>query len=398
MTPTCAAPLVQQTYFDRPGRSSAAELVEQAARVRNSESLLTSVLDGLPAPTCVLSEHREILVANPAAAALVQSISHRAELTGLRLGEALSCIFVANGPDGCGTARQCRHCGAGQANRKFGIRPGEYSGEVRLRTGADRSEQAVTLSIHLSPLHLNGSLLRLCSLADLTASRRREALEHIFFHDVLNTAQAVQGAAGLIPGQEDGETLDELARIVSTSTSTLVGEIEAQRDLLEAEDGTLRVVAASESAWAVVSRTADLYRHSRFAKDRAIDLVPACGNDVIRTASVHLSRCVGNLLKNALEASAPGERVTLRVSASDDEVAIGVHNAAVMPDAVQAQVFQRSFSTKAQSGRGLGTYSAHLLVTRYLGGTISFVSQPTAGTTFTIRLPRTGAEPPENQP
>ena len=398
MALTRTDPTVPPTYFDRPGRSSAEELSEQAAQVRDSESLLARVLDGLPAPTCVLSEHREILLANPAAATLVQSISHRTDLMGLRLGEALSCIFVANGPDGCGTAPQCRHCGAGQANRAFGIKPGDYSGEVRLRSGEGAAEQAMTLSVRLSPLRINGSVLRLCSLADLTASRRREALEHIFFHDVLNTAQAVQGAAGLIPGHEDDETLDELARIVSTSSATLVGEIEAQRDLMQAEDGALHVVAAPESAWAVASRAADLYRHSQFGRDRAIDMPPAPGDDIIQTSSVLLSRCVGNLLKNALEASAPGQRVSLYVSAADDEVAIGVHNAAVMPDAVQAQVFQRSFSTKARSGRGLGTYSAHLLVTRYLGGTLSFVSKPTAGTTFTIRLPRTGPEPTENQP
>jgi signal transduction histidine kinase len=350
--------------------------------------VLANVLNGLPAPTCVLNDNRQIVFANPAASLLIHTTTGQDTAHGLRLGEALGCVFVANGPDGCGTAPQCRQCGAGKINRAFGAKPGEYTGELRLRSGEGASEQAITLSVHLSPLCLHGSALRLCSLSDLTASRRREALENIFFHDVLNTAQAVQGAADLIPMADDGEEQGELARIVSESARGLVGEIQAQRDLLQAEDGTLRVTYEPDSPSRIVVQVSDLYRRSQFAKGRTIAVAIETGDDVVATSRVHLSRCVSNLLKNALEASAPGECVSLRVTASHDAVAIAVHNAAAMPAAIQAQVFQRSFSTKARSGRGLGTYSAHLLLRRYLGGTVSFVSTPEDGTTFTIQLPR----------
>ena len=50
-----------------------------------------------------------------------------------------------------------------------------------------------------------------------------------------------------------------------------------------------------------------------------------------------------------------------------------VNNPAVMPREVQLQVFKRSFSTKG-SGRGIGTYSMRLLVSRYLGGSVDFES------------------------
>jgi len=57
-----------------------------------------------------------------------------------------------------------------------------------------------------------------------------------------------------------------------------------------------------------------------------------------------------------------------------------------MPRNVQLQVFNRSFSTKGQ-GRGIGTYSIRLLVTRYLRGTVDFTSSKEQGTTFRARLP-----------
>jgi sensor histidine kinase regulating citrate/malate metabolism len=57
-----------------------------------------------------------------------------------------------------------------------------------------------------------------------------------------------------------------------------------------------------------------------------------------------------------------------------------------MPRDVQLQVFQRSFSTKGP-GRGIGTYSIRLLVSRYLHGTVDFESSKEQGTTFRVHLP-----------
>ncbi len=55
------------------------------------------------------------------------------------------------------------------------------------------------------------------------------------------------------------------------------------------------------------------------------------------------------------------------VPADAEMIEFWVHNHAVMPESVQRQVFQRSFTTKGR-GRGLGTYSVKLLTERYLEG------------------------------
>ena len=67
---------------------------------------------------------------------------------------------------------------------------------------------------------------------------------------------------------------------------------------------------------------------------------------------------------------------------------ICVNNSAVVPQDVQLQVFQRSFSTKGAAGRGIGTYSMKLFGERYLGGEVGFVSRELEGTTFRLRLPK----------
>jgi sensor histidine kinase regulating citrate/malate metabolism len=52
------------------------------------------------------------------------------------------------------------------------------------------------------------------------------------------------------------------------------------------------------------------------------------------------------------------------------------------------QVFRRSYCTKSTVGRGIGTYSAKLIMERYLGGSLTFTSSEEEGTTFAVVLPR----------
>ena len=99
-----------------------------------------------------------------------------------------------------------------------------------------------------------------------------------------------------------------------------------------------------------------------------------------------LQRVIGNMIKNALEASKPGETVTLASLPGKDTIRFTVHNAAAMTRDAQLQIFQRSFSTKG-AGRGLGTYSMKLLTTRYLEGDVTFTSNEADGTTFEAVYP-----------
>jgi signal transduction histidine kinase len=99
-----------------------------------------------------------------------------------------------------------------------------------------------------------------------------------------------------------------------------------------------------------------------------------------------ITRALVNLTKNALEASSPGQTVTLGCDAHGQSISLWCHNGGYIPRPIQLQIFHRSFSTK-DKGRGLGTYSVKLLTERYLHGTVTFVSTEKSGTTFTITVP-----------
>ena len=102
--------------------------------------------------------------------------------------------------------------------------------------------------------------------------------------------------------------------------------------------------------------------------------------------AVLLSRIVGNMLKNALEASEEGSTITIGCRVRDTNVEFWVHNDAVIPKEARIQIFKRSFTTKG-SDRGFGTYGMKLLSERYLKGKVGFESSRGKGTTFFARYP-----------
>ena len=127
------------------------------------------------------------------------------------------------------------------------------------------------------------------------------------------------------------------------------------------------------------------YLKHPIAANRSISIGLTWDGAVITDKQI-LQRVLGNMLKNALEATLPGETVTLSCIDNGETVTFTVNNSEVMPNEVQLQVFQRSFSTKGEPGRGIGTYSMKLFGERYLKGRVDFVSQASVGTTFRLAL------------
>ena len=94
---------------------------------------------------------------------------------------------------------------------------------------------------------------------------------------------------------------------------------------------------------------------------------------------------LGNLLKNAVEASQRSDRVSVRVCC-DNGIVISIHNYGEIPEAIRPRFFEKYVTAGKKSGTGLGTYSAKLMA-EVQGGTISFDSTAEAGTTLTVRFP-----------
>ena len=156
--------------------------------------------------------------------------------------------------------------------------------------------------------------------------------------------------------------------------------------MLQAENNELVVRPTKVNALALLRQVTDLYAEHKVTKDRHIRVDRHAKSIEIISDAVLLGRVIGNMTRNALEASPPGADVTLGCKVVEKDIQFWVHNSTFMPRDVQLQVFQRSFSTKGHD-RGLGTYSIKLLSERYLHGSVSFTTSRKEGTTFRARYP-----------
>jgi signal transduction histidine kinase len=227
-----------------------------------------------------------------------------------------------------------------------------------------------------------------CTIEDISQQKRLSVLSRVFFHDVLNTAGGMQGYVHLLEEnyQDDSKELEEL-RLLGDLANQLVNEIESQRDLMAAETGDLDVDLSAVRPVELLEDLRTLYLSHPVSNGREIQMGDIWAGHLFTDARL-LARVLSNMLKNALEATDVGGTVVVRCVCKEEQVTFSVHNPSVMPQDVQLQVFQRSFSTKARVGRGIGTYSMKLLGEHYLGGKVAFTSEESAGTTFTITLPK----------
>ena len=372
----------EPTAFAPAERRSAEEIRRQASAL-SEQPLVLRLLDGYPEPAVILNLERQIVLANDKLAALLST--PREGLIGLRPGEALGCVHVVGKDAGCGTTEFCRDCGAALA-----ILSSQETGkaavqECRITRGLPEGETALDLRVWSTPFSVDGEAFTVFAVRDTTDEKRRLVLERMFFHDVLNAVGGLRSILDFWPefSGDDAREMEEVARQLAQQVTE---EIESHRDLATAERGDLAAVPATIDALDFLGKLAQVYGRHPVATRKTIAVSRVAGARTFTSDEILLRRVLGNLLKNALEASSAGDTVTLTYSA-DPSPTFSVHNAVVVPDSVRRQVFQRSFSTRGGTGRGIGAWGAKLLAERALGGRIEFRSEAGAGTTVTVTLP-----------
>ena len=367
-------------------RYTAAEIVQQAQQWAE-RSDLTAMMNTIPQVLLILNDRRQVVFANRIAMETAGAESPDS-LLGMRPGELLECEHATEGPGCCGTTEACSKCGIFQAVVECGTDP-TVAKECRLIQF--RTHRAMLFRISSTFFELGSRQYCILSLTDMSDEHRRRNLERIFFHDLLNIVGAMTGYVQLLEEAEPAER-PHLSQSVLRLADNLVEEIRSQQELTLAESGELPVRPEQCSSREVLQDLAGVYRKHPAANGKFIFLGEGSPDAAFRTDRRLLGRVVGNMLKNALEASKPGEHVTVGCAVESSALVFWVHNNAVMPHETQLQVFHRAFSTKG-TGRGLGTYSMKLLCERYLKGEVSFSSGQETGTTFHVRLPIGDAAP-----
>ncbi len=369
-----------KTFFAPPERLAQDKILQQVNALNDSD-IFADLLDATPDYLIVLNENRQIVFTNKAFRDLVDNIEP-AKIYGLRLGEVLDCQHAFENKSGCGTSEFCRTCGAVNAILSS-LRNKEDVQECQI-IQSNRNEP-LDLRVWAKPISFREKIYSIFTFADISHEKKRTALERIFFHDVLNSASGLKSSLNLLmeTTDENKKEIQDLAMIIMDS---LIEIIKAQRDLELAETGELDINLGICSPDKLISTTVNLYKHQEICHDKDINIIPNTQGVNFLSDSVLLQRILGNMLKNALEASEKGATVKIGYKLIESSIQFFVHNDGFIQPSIKHQIFHRSFSTKGK-GRGLGTYSIKLLTERYLHGKVWFTSNKEGGTTFYVQYP-----------
>jgi len=347
-----------------------------------SHPLIPVLLNSTPDIIMILNRYRQIVTANENFLDVLK-VESEGSILGKRPGEAMSCIHCKN--KSCGTTKFCKYCGAINAifnSQKFKCRDiQECNITVRTSSGL----QGFNFLVTASPFEFNGEDFVVFAIRNISEQKFHYSIERIFFHDVLNLAGTIKDFMELSPeiyhaGLKEFHT--EGLRI----SRQLISEIETHRDLLAAEQGRLEAKIEEIYVPDFLSLLVTLYKNHKVCEGKFITHFIKGDISYICSDKILLSRILGNLIKNALEASKSGETVTVTYKNDTDGIRFIVHNKGFMTENVQLQLFNRSFSTKGEKGRGFGTYTVKLLLERYLNGHVEFNSTEKNGTTVTVSL------------
>lgn len=307
---------------------------------------------------------------------------------GETLGQVLRCVHSHETSTGCGEVAACNYCGFYKLILKSIKTKGTYSGEFSSVNHIKNSKVHFNMEIHIAPIEVRDETFYIVTFTDIGDSLKVKMFEQIFFHDIINTTGALTGIIGLLKEDVPEEVKPEF-EFVENTFKYLVEEIRSQKAILEAENGELVLEINKVDSIEVLTSAIKLYEGHELSSNKTILLDDKSSRIVFQIDYKLLRRILGNMIKNALEATNESGLITIGCNIDrdrNDQIVLWVHNDHYIEKELQRVIFHESFSTKGR-GRGLGTYSMKLIGEKYLKGTVGFDTNQIEGTTFYIKLP-----------
>jgi signal transduction histidine kinase len=363
---------------------SSSEEVQIENQFISSMKLFNEIFDSSSGICSIINDNRQIIYTNIDFLKYL-GLSSIETILGKRPGEVISCIHSADTPLGCGTSYACRYCGILSAILESQRTKEKTINESRISTYKDGAFGSLDLKTTCTPISLSDKQYYILFLQDISNEKRRLVLERIFFHDLINTIGGLNGILKILKEENDSNEKEKLINLSEEISGELLEEISLHRQIHAAEFGNLTVTIEKLNSNEFLYSTINKIKSHEVAKNKQIQFHCETPEINFETDRILFQKVIINLLKNALEASQDNKVIVLGIKDKEDKIEFWVKNEGIIPENVQFQLFQRSFSTKGND-RGIGTYSVKLLCENYLKGKVSFVSNETHQTIFSVEL------------
>ena len=269
-------------------------------------------------------------------------------------------------------------------------RPEERECVLTIQRGA--ATRQLDLRVRAAPLELGDVRFTLVTMLDVTADRRRAALQRAFTQDVASLVWDVcRASASLCAAGADGPAAAAEVRGLAT---WLGREVQLQQALVAEPPGEVHAGLEEVAVVDVMDRLAHRCAVHPAAAGKRLVAPPALEGMALDTDPFLLDRALAALLLNALEATPPGGDVRLEVEATPARVTFRLWNAGVIPASVVPHLFQRYCTTRPGEGRGQGAWLARWLGEQRLHGRLTVATSIADGTAFELSLPRVVDGPP----
>ena len=158
------------------------------------------------------------------------------------------------------------------------------------------------------------------------------------------------------------------------------------RQLVDLNDIVEETIALTAPRWQAESEAAGI----SIRIETELGTIPR-----IAAAPAELREVLTNLIFNAVDAMPGGGQVTFRTSEERGHVRLEVSDTGMgMTEETRANCLEPFYTTKGESGSGLGLSVSYGIIRRH-GGTINIDTQQDRGVTFTIHFPACNADPSE---
>ncbi|MFK4068830.1 ATP-binding protein [Streptomyces sp. NPDC029674] len=249
-------------------------------------------------------------------------------------------------------------------------------------------------------LHLTADRVVVVNTSPVTGGERRGTVVTLRDHTEL------QALAGELDSERGfTQALRSQAHEAANRLHTVVSLIELGRSDEAVDFATAELELAQALTDQVVAAVSEpvlaalLLGKAAQANEHGVELVVSDDSSIddgmlpATLAARDLVTVLGNLIDNAVDAAqgSPAARVTVTARADDSGLLLRVSDTGPGVDPAQREaVFERGWSTKAPTGRGLGLALAHQTVTRN-GGTLVVRESPEGGAEFEVTLLTTTA-------
>lgn len=240
---------------------------------------------------------------------------------------------------------------------------------------------------------ISGAVLVAQDVTELTAlDRLKEEFLRAVAHELKTPLMIVSAHFDLLNQIREHGPPDEEACFerMDRGLSRLTGLVEALVDVSLIQLGQLKLRLQPFDLSALALEIGEAMAHTT-AKHQIAVIAPAPA--ILAGDRLRLGQVLTNLLQNAIKHSPEGGPIELRVEPQAQDIVVSLRDQGVgIPLDRQSQLFQRFFRAHAETAQDFGGMGVGLFISREIveahGGKIWFTSQPGAGSTFFVRLPR----------